>query len=239
MHTSSILKAEDFEFWGYSDEGPVQMEFPRLCPGYAETDRVAIVSPWFEDGVVNVPLAILSMATAFYDVQRARGTEFFDYPRHFALVGATNGRICVRGEEEGPDSAQVGPPWSNLDVWPETQWKLVEPTATAMLHKAYDLHINHLFWPEGLVPAAGEAPLNQTVHRLLNSRLKRVHFYSSGNPTIEVRAGGKVCELVEKSLDTLPGAAAGAARRQPAVEKHREIGVAEFLAMMDCFEIPR
>ena len=75
MHTSSILKAEDFEFWGYSDEGPVQMEFPRLCPGYAETDRVAIVSPWFEDGVVNVPLAILSMATAFYDVQRARGTD--------------------------------------------------------------------------------------------------------------------------------------------------------------------
>ena len=110
MHTSSILKAEDFEFWGYSDEGPVQMECPRLCPGYAETDRVAIVSPWFEDGVVNVPLAILSMATAFYDVQRARGTEFFDYPRHFALVGATNGRRCVRGEEEGPDSAQVGPP---------------------------------------------------------------------------------------------------------------------------------
>ena len=45
MHTSSILKSEDFEFWSYSDEGPVQMEFPRLCPGYAETDRVAIVSP--------------------------------------------------------------------------------------------------------------------------------------------------------------------------------------------------
>ena len=127
MHTSTLLTAEDFEHWQHTDADPLRVEFSEFCPSYADTDRVAVVSPHIEDGMVHAPLALLSMTTAFYDVQRSRGEEFFDYPRHFALVGGADGRLCTRSDQEPPDADTIGAGWGNLDVWPETQWHTVEP----------------------------------------------------------------------------------------------------------------
>ena len=240
MHTSTILSSGDFEHWELVDSGPLRIDFSGFCPGYAETDRMAVVSPNQEDGVVHAPLAILSMTTAFYDVQRSRGEEFFDYPRHFALVGASDGRLCTRAEGDRPDIETVGTPWGNLDVWPETQWHTVEPSATAMLQKVYELQINHLFWPEGYLPQNREAPLSHIVRRFLRSRLKRVHLYDSDRPSVEIVVQAKVRKLVGDSLCRLPGADPNPeAFVQSPSESHRSLGVEEFLDSMNCFEVPR
>ena len=108
-----------------------------------------------------------------------------------------------------------------------------------MLQKTYELQINHLFWPEGYLPEPQQAPLSHLVRRFLMSRLKRVHLYDTGQPTVEIRSSPKVNELVEKSLEQLPGAAQNPGLVSRSRETHRRIPVEEFLDLMNCFEVAR
>src|SRR5690606_9756161 len=112
-----------------------------------ELDRVGVVSLCLEDGVIHTGRALLALTTAFYDCHRARGGELFDYPQHFAFVGADETGIRTRTGSV-PDAPSLWDAWSWLDVWPAHKWVATPPTATALLGRVSDYQINRLFWPQ-------------------------------------------------------------------------------------------
>ena len=87
MHTSTLLKSSDFQYWRLTDDRRISADFGTFCPDYHELDRVGVISPCFEDGILYTGDALLALTTAFYDVLRSQGTDFFDYPQHFAFIG--------------------------------------------------------------------------------------------------------------------------------------------------------
>ena len=89
MHTSTRLTAADFQFWQETGAGNQPISFAAFCPNYHELDRVGVVSLRLEDGVCQTGRTLLALTTAFYDRQRAKRRDFFDYPQHFAFVGVT------------------------------------------------------------------------------------------------------------------------------------------------------
>jgi len=204
MHTSSILKATDFRY-RWSDSGE-PADFGAFCPDYHENDRLAVVCTCLEDGVLHTGYGLLAVATAFYDVLRGRGGEFFDYPRHFAFVDVDEKGVSTRGERVNLDHAALAAPWSNLDVWPETQWVPVPSTADGMLREVYRYQVNRLLWPAGLVvDGECERPLPGYARRLLGSRLKSVYTYGGDSDNIELTISERAAEIVTKSLGHLPG----------------------------------
>ena len=85
MHTSQALRSTHFE---YQRPGPGgRVAFSAFCANYHDQDRVGVVSPQLEDGILHTAYALLALTTAFYDVQRASGGDFFIYPQHFAIIG--------------------------------------------------------------------------------------------------------------------------------------------------------
>ena len=172
MHTSQALRSSHFEY--RSPESGGRVAFSAFCAGYHEQDRVGVVSPHLEDGVLHTAYALLALTTAFYDVQRAGGSDFFIYPQHFAFIGqgpptastprAENGRAETgRADTVGIatragcldltlDEAGIGGAWAWLDVWPQSNWFTAPAAPTAMLKKVFDLHINRLFWPQDFTP---------------------------------------------------------------------------------------
>ncbi len=85
MHTSQQLRSSHFEYRRPGADGRV--DFSAFCAQYHDQDRVCVVSPRLEDGVLHTAYALLALTTAFYDVQRATGSDFFIYPQHFAIIG--------------------------------------------------------------------------------------------------------------------------------------------------------
>ena len=246
MHTSSIFASSDFQYWHLDGNGGTQVDFATFCPAYSEFDRVGVVCPHLEDGVLNTAYALLGITTSFYDIHRARGDEFFNYPQHFAFIAATADGVSTRGGPLPLERNAMGAPWSNLDVWPESQWVEAPTAATGMLEKVFALHISRLFWPEAYLPVAGGEPLPSYVRRLLPARLKSVFYYDSAAPTIEIRASGKVEDMTRKSVDHLPENPANPLdykrpqidAKLPYCESYRQVEVNAFLEEMhSCFAV--
>lgn len=228
MHTSALFQATDFRYWRIEGQGSVDARFAELFPEYHELDRVGVVSLRAADGIRYVGTTLLALTTAFYDARRARGSGFFDYPRHFALLGMGEGS----GEA---DLAAVGPAWSNLDVWPESSWIAAPPTAAGMLRAACDLQITRLFWPDGLGPVPNALPLPGWMSKLLGSRLKAVCLYRAASPTMRIEGGPAAVSLLERSLGRL-GADPGKAGAL-GIDEFRRVAPGEFLEQMaGCFE---
>ena len=212
MHTSTRLCADDFQFWRHDPTGRQPADFATFCPDYHELDRIGVVSPTLETGVHHTSYALLALTTAFYDRLRARGTDFFDYPQHFAFVGAANGHICTGQGPLPPDTPKLWDAWSWLDVWPANKWVPTSLTATAMIQRVFDYQINRLFWPRGLQPGPEEPTLPSYVWQMLSTRLKAVYYYGDLEPnqpvsaveSIEVCAKPGVATLVQESFDRLP-----------------------------------
>ncbi len=247
MHTSKLLSSSDFQFGRPDEDGAVGIDFSTFCPDYHELDRTGVVSPRLEDGVLNAGYAILAQTTAFYDVLRLKMDAFFEYPQHLAFLDVNDEGVNTRTGRLSVDRATMGGPWSNLDVWPDSNWIAAPGTVSGMLHKVYDLHINRLFWPENFMPGPSEAALPSYVRRkMLRTRLKAVTYYKTSAPNVEVRVTQPVEDIVEKSIGRLPGGEeAPRGVLEPAdgdfryVECYRQVGVDEFLEAMDCcFEHP-
>jgi hypothetical protein len=207
MHTSTVLSAEDFTYRQLSSDsqGEVLAEFPALFPDYNKLDRVGVVSPRLEDGVLGVGVALLALTTSFYDAKRRDGPEFFDYPHHFALLGGKGWDLLTRLGHEGNTSELMEATWGNLDVWPETSWQVTAPNATAMLRKVYSLQINCLFWPESPLATPDEPQLPKHARTLLQSRLKTVFLYGSASPNCAIHGSQRAQGLVASSVRHLPG----------------------------------
>jgi hypothetical protein len=242
MHTSTRLTAKDFQHWKPAEGQRVQIDFHTFCPDYHERDRLAVVCPHLEDGVLHTAYALLALTTAFYDVLRGRGCEFFDYPSHFAFIAANSEGVSTHNGHQPMERDAIGGSWGNLDVWPETQWITTPGTATEMLEKIFSFQINRLFWPEGFKPEAGEIPLHKNARRFLKARLKAVYYYDTTVPNVEIHATQQVEDLVQASIDQLPPSAVlerppARADGLPYVEAHRQVEVDEFLeAVASSFE---
>lgn len=212
MHTSTRLCAADFQVWRHGATGTHLADFAAFCPEYHELDRVGVVSPTLEAGVHHTSYALLALTTAFYDSLRTRSTDFFDYPQHFAFVGAADGHICT---DNGPlplDTPKLWDAWSWLDVWPANKWVPTPPTATAMIQRVFDYQINRLFWPFGLQPGPEEPALPSYVWQMLRTRLKTVYCYGTAqlhciqqqNEQIEIGSSTGADAIVQESFARFP-----------------------------------
>jgi hypothetical protein len=203
MHTSTMLRSADFRFVQRDGNQRREVDFAAFCPDYRTTDRVAVVSPNVGDGIISTGGALLALTTAFYDRLRSRATDFYDYPHHFAILGAPTE---PQPDLDSPDAENMAleQGWVNLDVWPASQWLHAPTTASAMLRKVCDYQISRLFWPADLLPAADEDPLPPYTSGLLAARLKSVFFYNTRAQTIEVWARQPADDIIQASLRHLP-----------------------------------
>ncbi|MGQ4809239.1 hypothetical protein NKDENANG_02654 [Candidatus Entotheonellaceae bacterium PAL068K] len=250
MHTSTVLRSGDFQYWLVDDQGPsTQVDFAAFCPHYHEQDRIGVVAPRLDTGVRHTGYALLALTTSFYDVLRQRTSDFFDYPHHFAFLDVDQAGVSMPGTRAQRDLEELGGPWSALDVWPDSNWILASGTVAGMLKKVFDWQINRLLWPEGFMPSPGAAAFPDYMRKILRTRLKTVYYYNTAQPTIEIRVTPAVAALLQRSLARLPqvpGATRMATgspdtpRPQDAnvssVRRYRQVRVPDFLtAMQPCF----
>ncbi len=242
MHTSACLQMENFQFWRHSAQGSTPHTFTAFCQDYHELDRVGVVSPTLEAGVLYTSHALLALTTAFYDRLRLRPTEFFDYPQHFAFVGAHGTNIYTGRDLLPPATPKLWHAWSWLDVWPDAKWVATPATASDMLRRVFDYQINRVFWPRSLKPGCNETPLPTYAWKMLQTHLKAVYLYDSDdNPAhntetlgvgrVEIRLTSAVASVVQESRALLPPGVS-TAQPVPVSQWYEPVAVADFLAAM-------
>ena len=207
MHTSKVLQPEHFRFTRPAGDEP--LAFDALCPDYHPQDRIAVVAPHFDTGVLHTAYALLAFTTAFYDALRQRHDQFFDYPQHFCILDADGATVATSRGRVPADTDALGGAWTNLDVWPECKWHTAAGTPAAMLQKVFDLQINRVLWPADF--RGDDAPaLPGHVRATLNTYLKQVWYYNAATPTLELRAAEPAEAMVATSITRLPGCDAAA-----------------------------
>jgi len=139
MHTTRELTSASFTV---ELEGQ-QVTIPELFPGFDARDRLGIVVH-HPGGALGASVLILATITAFYDMQRVRGDDFFIYPDYF---------IFHVGQRHGNHSM--------LDVWPDHKEVVVANEPEAVLRAINDRAITHLLVPDGRLgnPSFGRATL--------------------------------------------------------------------------------
>ncbi len=239
MHTSKLLRSSDFQYWQLTENERISVDFEEFCPGYHELDRVGVISPYLEDGILYTGDALLALTTAFYDVLRARETDFFDYPQHFAFIGASEATVKTRGKHLPMD--RIGAGWGNLDVWPDSKWIPTMGSVTGMLKKVFDFQINRLFLPHGFKLGSDESLLPAYARKMLDTRLKTIYYYNTPIPNVEIRASQQVADLVQKSIAEFPNAESEIEHpvqsEFPSVGRYQQVSVDDFLVdMAGCFD---
>lgn len=146
MHSSAELRSDAFAITLNGEPAGIE----QVLPGFGERDRVGVVvrDPC---GAIGASTLLLAAITAFYDLQRARGGEFFVYPDYFLF--------------------HVGRPLgdhSMLDVFPAHKEVVVPDEAEALLEAINDRAVTWLVVPE--CPPAAAALRRETLasaHRRL------------------------------------------------------------------------
>ncbi len=242
MHTSSRLRSSHFQYRRIDAGAHTHVGFSAFCADYHEQDRVGVVSPRLEDGVLHAGYALLALTTAFFDAQRSRGGDFFVYPQHFAIIGADQSGVATGAGRLNLtlDDAGFGGAWGWLDVWPNSNWTTAPNMAAAMLGKVFDFQINRLFWPQNFMP--GDKPLEDLLpayaRRILESRLKSVYYYNSPAPTVEIIGAQPAVKIVRESIERLPAAVRSSLspHTHPRPEPFRQVSADAFVHdMQRCF----
>ena len=239
MHTSKLLKSSDFQYWQLTDDSRISVDFGTFCPDYHELDRVGVISPYFEDGIFHTGDALLALTTAFYDALRSQGTDFFDYPQHFAFIGVSGDVVHTHGARLPID--QIGTGWGNLDVWPDSKWITTPRSVAGMLKRAFDFQINRLFWPHDFKPGLDETSLPAYARKMLSTRIKAIYYYNTPVANLEIRGSQQVADLIQKSVADLPNADSEIEHPAPSdfpfVGRYQQVSVDDFLKDMEgCFE---
>jgi hypothetical protein len=237
MHTSTRLVNTDFQFFRHDPTGAQAISFADFCPDYHELDRVGVVSPTLEAGVYQTSYALLALTTAFYDRLRARGGDFFDYPQHFAFVGATGDNICTDNGSLPLTTPKLWDAWSWLDVWPANKWVTAPVTVAEMLQRVFDYQINRLFWPRALQADGIVGALPPYLWKMLRTSVKAVYYYgdaaemplAQGDEQVELRIRPAAHAIVKESLERLPEAVR-VVDPVPISQCYKQVSVEAFLA---------
>src|SRR5262245_889979 len=121
MHSSSELTSETFAVTRNGERLP---SFAGLCDNFNAQDRLGIVVRQPMEAVWAGGL-IMSAVTAFYDIQRQTGKDYFIYPDYFMF-----GIDCVPGD------------YGMLDIWPAHKRITVKPTAEECVRSINDRGVN-------------------------------------------------------------------------------------------------
>jgi hypothetical protein len=180
MHSSRELRSSSFEV--SVDGRPARLE--DLFEGFGEQDRLGVVMSR-PCGAVGASALISATITAFYDVQRARATDFFIYPDYYLFhVGRPLG-----------DHAR-------LDVWPRRKEVVVAEEPQAILEAIDDRAITRLVVEDG---EPREPVLDPEVVASARARIATCLAYSpSGRVTgadIRIRSNPITEGYVEAILD--------------------------------------
>jgi hypothetical protein len=127
MHSSEELRSSDFEI----EVGGRPIGIEELFDGFDEHDRLGVVMSR-PCGAVGASAVITATITAFYDIQRARGGDFFIYPDYYLF--------------------HVGGPLGDhgrLDVWPRRKEVVVGEEPQRVLEAIDDRAITRLVVEDG------------------------------------------------------------------------------------------
>jgi hypothetical protein len=139
MHSARELTSAAFTL----ELGGRPVTIPELFPGFDARDRLGIVVHQ-PGGALGASVLTLATITAFYDLQRARGDDFFIYPDYF---------VFHVGQQHGNHSM--------LDIWPDHKEVVVANEPDTVLRAINDRAITRLLVPDGLPgnPSFGRATL--------------------------------------------------------------------------------
>jgi hypothetical protein len=197
-----------------------------LLPGFRDSDRLGIVVRR-TCGVVGASALLLAAVTAFYDVQRARGEDFFIYPDYFVFhVARKLGRH------------------NRLDIWPPHKEVVVPDEPEEVLRAINDRGITRLVVEDG-VPGEGSfaretlasarARIVTAVAYAATGRTRDADVAIASNDVAETYVGG----VIEQSRDLPAGERdrIAAARRHLVedgrpVETYRRIALDEGLGLL-------
>jgi hypothetical protein len=165
MHTANELSSPAFAIQVDGRHGSLDDVLPDFC----ERDRIGTVVR-HPCGALGASALILAAVTGFYDVQRAKGGEFFIYPDYFLFhVGA---RLGDHGM---------------LDIWPAHKEVVVADDPEELLRAVNDRGITRLLVEDPARPDAGAAFERES----LASARNRIITALAYSPTGRV-AGGDV-----------------------------------------------
>tara|TARA_B100000029_G_scaffold482413_1_gene532387 strand:+ start:31547 stop:32350 length:804 start_codon:yes stop_codon:yes gene_type:complete len=203
LHTSTRIFQSDFTYRRVS--GVDNLPFEEVFPDYHPQDRVGLVSPRLENGLLGASVALLALTTGFYDNLRTKSKKFFDYPQHFMFVGGTGTSVFTEQSDFFPSVEECAKVWGWLDIWPETNWHVIQATPFRMLEAIYRQQINRIIWPSSFLLENVETQMPFYANDLLHSRLKSVWYYDSSQADIEICGSEVVMDVIRESLDVLPG----------------------------------
>jgi hypothetical protein len=127
VHSARELRSSAFEI---EVDGRV-VGLPDLFQGFGEQDRLGVIIGR-PGGGLGASALITAAITAFYDLQRARGPDFFIYPDYYLF--------------------HVGKPFgdhSRLDIWPAHKEVVVAAEAQEVLRAVNDRAITRLLVEDG------------------------------------------------------------------------------------------
>jgi hypothetical protein len=154
MHSSRELRSSSFEI----TVGDREVGLVDLFEGFREQDRLGLVigRPC---GAVGASALITATITAFYDLHRARGPDFFVYPDYFLFhVGRPRG-----------DHAR-------LDIWPSRKEVVVPEDPQQVLEAINDRAITRLVVEDG---EPGEPAFSPEALASARSRIATCLAYSA------------------------------------------------------------
>jgi hypothetical protein len=183
MHSSQELSSTMFEI--SSDGRRVPLE--QLFEDFGEQDRLGVIvnRPC---GAVGASALISATVTAFYDIQRARGPDFFVYPDYYLFhVGRALGDHGM------------------LDVFPSRKEVVVREEPDAILDAVNDRSITRFVVPAAAPPAASEHTFDPVALASARGRIATCLVYSpSGRVTggeVRIASNPVVEGYVESILD--------------------------------------
>jgi len=203
VHSARELRSEAFEITVAGREA----RLTDLFEGFGEHDRLGVIVGR-PGGALGASALITATITAFYDLQRARGPDFFIYPDYYAF--------------------HLGRPFgdhSRLDIWPPHKEVVVPPEPREVLRAVNDRAITRLVVEEGEPRDPELAPEDLASAR---ARITSCLAYSaSGRVTgadVRVAANAVVEGYVDSTLDPEQRAAdlraRGADARADAIAAH-------------------
>jgi hypothetical protein len=221
VHSAQELRSSDFRIAADGRELPLV----ELLDGFGEADRLGVIvgGPC---GAVGASALIVATVTAFYDIQRARGPDFFVYPDYFLF--------------------HVGRRWGDhamLDVWPGHKEVVVDPEPERILEAVNDRAITRLAVVDG---SPGEPGFERETLASARGRVATCLAYSpsgrvrdgdvriESNPVTEgyVEAVLAASEVEPAARRAIGGQRAALVEDGVPVETYRRVGLEEALALL-------
>ena len=215
MHSARELRSSHFSI----EVAGRGARLEELLDGFDDQDRLGLVMS-HPCGAVGASTLITATVTAFYDIQRARGPDFFIYPDYYLF--------------------HVGRPLGNhsrLDIWPARKEVVVGEEPQRILEAIADRGITRLMVEDG---APAQPELEAETVASVRARVVSCLAYSAwgrvgdadvriaGNPVVE----GYVDTVLERSNET------GRRKREQlvedglTVETYRRIELDEVLGLL-------